>query len=103
MIVRVRRPNAAPFTAVSVGQNMEEGRRQAGWTATRVSEYLGWQRTYYYAKKKGRPALKLWEMAELAAAWKAPPGWPLISWAEAELRQHALDTYRRSESSAQGP
>jgi ribosomal protein L30/L7E len=87
MIPAVPPRPAPPFTPASIGEEIERGRIRAKWSVIRTTKFLGVERTYWYVLKRGDGPFR-WEwVAELALAWGAPRGWPIIPWEEAETLQ----------------
>lgn len=87
MIPSVSPRPAPPFTPQSVGAEIERARVRVEWTVDQTTSFLGVTRTYWYVLKRGDGPFR-WEwVAALADAWRAPRGWPIIPWEEAESLQ----------------
>jgi hypothetical protein len=87
MIPDVSPRPAPPFTPQSIGEEIERGRVRAGWTVQQTTDFIGIERTYWYVLKRGDGPFR-WEwVASLALEWRAPRGWPILPWDEAESLQ----------------
>jgi hypothetical protein len=87
---------APRFDAKSIGEEVEAARAdRSGMTAEQAAEVIGIGRTHWYDKIDGTKPFKWHEVGKLAAAWKAPKGWPIVSWDEGLAWQGYLDEQQR--------
>lgn len=82
---------ARRFDAFSIGQEVERGREHRGFTVEAAAELIGIGRTHWYDKVDGTKPFKWHEVGTLAAAWGAPPGWPVMTWQEGLAYKGWLD------------
>jgi hypothetical protein len=85
-----RRPKPPPgrYTLRKVSLEIEDQLRIRGRGSQKeAANALGISEQSFSAKQRGvETNWKIEEIGQLADYWKAPPGWPWITWSEAELR-----------------
>jgi hypothetical protein len=86
---RVPAKKTPAFTAASIGEEVEKGRARVKWSVTKTAKFIGITRTYWYVLITGDQQFHWDWVGSLAAEWRAPPGWPILPWGEAEAL-HAL-------------
>jgi hypothetical protein len=87
MILDVSPRPPPPSTPKSSGEEADLLPFRAGWTVQQTTDFIGIERTYWYVLKRGDGPFR-WEwVASLALEWRAPRGWPILPWDEAESLQ----------------
>lgn len=68
-----------------IAAEIEEARQRLGWSVKKAADEAGIARTLWYKKRdREDSSFSIEDISVIARVFRAPRGWPLLSWAEAE-------------------